>query len=457
MAKMMNIEKLHPINPNQLSGEFYFASILQEAYARGLLSASEVENVQLQCIQFLAYKSKRYNGCDSSSLRVETAETIMKSNLFTIGVFLKSLPDPETAVSRLKTTPVPDLYQKGKALITEKLQNAQHMYERVKSNKTATTNYTYNATLDQKGIGIFFRQYDPDYAAHETPASIDYQLCNPVADLAGVEFIQQYLENLFWENEFCQHFATEKIDHLLYGYHEGYEDLLINIFEQILTSAMGCILANRPVTQLALTKEDIQHLHQELSKCNHDLVACKFSQAAKEMLEELNISNNSLRSYIAISLPKIICSVTLALQTNTLNKTLIIPVDPYQKSKIQFFTGTKMDDEDYRKIINELLECSHSSDKLELIKEKVKSFGDLQDLLFDAMLSEQETSSVLGMLGNVELAALLKRHPYHSDLQAVDLSESEHSFRLYLEKFIHGLPSERQEKIFDMVKDLVDA
>ena len=49
-----------------------------------------------------------------------------------------------------------------------------------------------------------------------------------------------------------------------------------------------------------------------------------------------------------------------------------------------------MDDEKYRKFIDELLICRYSSDKLALIKEKVKSFGDIENLLFDAQLSEEE-------------------------------------------------------------------
>ena len=61
---------------------------------------------------------------------------------------------------------------------------------------------------------VSFKFYNPDYAAHEVMASIDYQLCNPVTDLTGVEFILKYLENLFIENEFCSYFDAEDIHHL---------------------------------------------------------------------------------------------------------------------------------------------------------------------------------------------------------------------------------------------------
>ena len=40
---MANIEKQHIINSHNLSGEFYFNSILQEAYICGLLNESDLE------------------------------------------------------------------------------------------------------------------------------------------------------------------------------------------------------------------------------------------------------------------------------------------------------------------------------------------------------------------------------------------------------------------------------
>ncbi|MEG6616183.1 DUF6179 domain-containing protein [Peptococcaceae bacterium 1198_IL3148] len=46
--------------------------------------------------------------------------------------------------------------------------------------------------------------------------------------------------------------AAEDIHHLLYGYHEGYGDLLINIFEHVLTAAVGCMFANGSVTKVTL-------------------------------------------------------------------------------------------------------------------------------------------------------------------------------------------------------------
>jgi hypothetical protein len=454
--KMANIEKRHIIDNNNLSGEAYFASIMQEAYACGLLNEYELENIQLECIKFLADKCERYNGGESSSIRVEAAESIMKSNLYTIGLYLKSLPDADCAVSELKTAMIPEMYQKGRKLINAKLHTAMYLYKLIQRNRLVTRNYTYNATLSDNGIGSFFKSYNPDYEAHESSASIDYQLCNPVTDLAGVEFIQKYLENLFFENEFCRNFAAEDIHHLLCGYDEGYKDLLVNIFEQVLTEALGCVLANRSAVKLDIPEEEIWRLNNELLETDDHSLAMEIRQAAEKLIEELNVTNSSLHSYSEKSLYKITPAILNAVKTKTLGKVFVVPANPDLKPKIRFLSGVRMNDEDYRKFIDELLTCRYSSDKLELIKEKVKSFVDIEDIMFDAQLNEEEITSVLGILGDVELAAMIKKHPFKPDIQAVDLSEAEQALRSYLKSYIYQFTADRKEQIFKIVNSIID-
>jgi len=115
-----------------------------------------------------------------------------------------------------------------------------------------------------------------------------------------------------------------------------------------------------------------------------------------------------------------------------------------------------MDDEEYRKLIEELLGCRYLSDKLEIIREKVKSFDDLEDLLVDAQLDEEEFISLFNTLGDVEIAAMIKRHPFELDIQAVNLSEAEQVLRLYLENYVKKLPSNRQKHIFQIAEQLLE-
>lgn len=454
--KMANIEKQHVIDSKKLSGQFYFNSVLYEAYTCGLLNESDLENIQLQCISLLAYKSERYNMNESSSIRVETAESIMKSIFYTIGLYLKSLPGPDHAAAKLKSEKISELYEKGRKLIYNRFREAKNIYEMIQRNKIETPNHSYNSTLSVNGLGLFFKSYNIEYEAHDIPASIDYQLCNPVNDLAGIEYIQKYLENLYLENEFCMNFANENIHYLLYGYDKGYPDLLINIFEQVLTAALGCSLVNRNIRKLNILQEDIQYLYDKLLNYDKYTLMLNLLKAAEEIFDDLNITNRSLKKYIKKSLPRIAENIEIALKLNTLNKIFITPKNPNLEPKIQFESGIKMDDEEYRRLIDELLRCRYPSDKLKLIKEKVKSFDDLEDILLDAQLEEEEFILLFNTLGDVEIAAMIKRHPFESDIQAVDISEAEQVVRSYLGNYVRQLSSNRQEQIFQIVKQLID-
>lgn len=230
---------------------------------------------------------------------------------------------------------------------------------------------------------------------------------------------------------------------------------MINIFEQVLTTALGCSLANRNIRELNITGDDIRRLYEKLLKYDNHTLMLNIHKASKDIFEELNITNYSLQKYIEESLSKITTNIENALKLNTLSKVFITSINPNLEPKIHFKSSVKMVDEEYRRLIEELIRCRFSSDKLELIKEKVKSFDDLEDILLDAQLEEEEFISLFNTLGDVEIAAMIKRHPFESDIQAVDLSVAEQVVRLYLENYIKQLPTNRQEHILQITKHLI--
>ena len=453
---MTNLDRIRYIDPLALSGEAYFASLLQTAFDCGLFSDANIEDIQMQCIKLLAQKVQDFTGGGSSSVRVETAESIMKSNLYVLGLYLKTLPDADLAATELKTAAISDLYQKGRKIMHTKLGIARNIYRLAQKNRLTTPHVAYNATLGRNGLGRFFQAYNPDYSAHEIPAALDYPLANPITGLAGIEYIHKYLESIYLENEFCRHFAAENIEHLLYGFNQDFTDLPVNIFEQALTAAIGCVLANRNPLKLDITEAGIACLRQELTPEPRQSLASIIGQAAVDLLGELQASGTSLRNYIERSLPKIILAVELAVRNDSLGRVFFVPVNPKRKQKIEFISGVGMSDEEYRILISELMACRYSSDKLALIKQKVKSFGDFEDVLNDAQLDDEEIIAMLGVLGEVEIAALLRRHPEKPEVQAFELSAAEETIQLCLKKYLDQLPAGQQEAIREIARQLLD-
>ena len=86
----------------------------------------------------------------------------------------------------------------------------------------------------------------------------------------------------------------------------------------------------------------------------------------------------------------------------------------------------------------------------------MRSFDDLEDILLDAQLEEEEFILLFNTLGDVGIAAMIKRHPFESDIQAVDLSEAEQVVRSCLKNYVSQLSSNRQEQISQIVKQLIE-
>ncbi len=108
------IEKARLIDRARLSEENYFQTLLECAGERGLLVAPEIERLQYECVALLARVTERLNKWESSSIRVERAESLLASILFTVGLRLKNFDNPDDAAAALKSGPVTELFAQWK-------------------------------------------------------------------------------------------------------------------------------------------------------------------------------------------------------------------------------------------------------------------------------------------------------------------------------------------------------
>ncbi|MEG1103637.1 MAG: DUF6179 domain-containing protein, partial [Oscillospiraceae bacterium] len=229
---MENIERICIVSKDDLNEEFYFASLTEEAYRKGLLYENDIEKLQMDILALLAYKTERYTSGESSSVRVEIAESIMASNMYTIGIYLKAFPIPDDAISALSGESVMQLYTAGRRKIAAKLRTAKLLYGKVRDSRLKTENHCYNETVSGS-LKQFFKTYNPDFKAQDINITADYPLCVSINNLVGVEFIAQYLQALYCENMFCALFRKDSINNLLLGYDKHYSSLIFNVFEQV--------------------------------------------------------------------------------------------------------------------------------------------------------------------------------------------------------------------------------
>ena len=450
---MKNLEKLHCMRRENLNETYYFQSILQEAHALGLLSDLELKNIQMQCIQLLAKQVERYTGGDSSSVKVETAQKVMQSIIYSVGSYLKSLSDIEMCIQAIKQKPLLEMYQHGKKIIEIQLDCAQKMYCKIQNDSIITENYAYNDTL-QNGIQIFFSSYDVDFASNDTPASIDYPLCNDKMDLVGIDYISSYLEKLFMENQFCKNFTNHDIECLLRGYNDHYKDLLINIFGLVLTNLVGSLLASNNKFQLDIEAFDRVYLQQRLENLPISKLDTMLHEVSIQIYNEFNISDVLLQKHIVSTVMDLLGRLKNALENNRLDSIFISLKEDNKQSDFHFKDGVKMEDELFRSITEEIRQCRYVSDKISIIKRKIHSIIDLIDILEGDCVFDHEFTEVFQTLTDMELAILLK----NIQIDTIDLEyltpENEKEWHHNLNCFLREIDLKRRKGIEELFQKI---
>jgi hypothetical protein len=251
------LEKPRVIKRELLREEDYLQSLLEQAHEKGLLAESELERLQYECLALLAYKTERFNAGDSSSIRVEKAQSIMESIFFTIGLWLKTFPNPDDAVIFLQREPIEEIYNKGRKRIDTMLKATKTLHAKLLLELIETPNVFYAATLKDAILG-FFKLYAPDSTAQEIHITADYPLFNPMPRLAGIEFIKAYVAAAYYENRFCGRFPAETIHRIMNERVPAYKglgcgELLTNIYGHVLKAALTDIMTKTgtPIQQAA--------------------------------------------------------------------------------------------------------------------------------------------------------------------------------------------------------------
>ena len=315
---MNELEIVSKIKRKNLDEKSYLKTLIEEAYKNQMVTDEDIKNMQIQIFELLDERVYKYNGTESSSIRKEIMEQINASNYYTISLYLKTFKNPDDAVNMLKIKGLKEAYYNGRKRIDRLLNIVKVMYIKVKQNKLKTKNTTYNNTI-LGGIQGFLKIYDPDFNAQDMKITADYPLYNNlIGKLEGVEFINEYVNSLYIENQFCNLFPSEKIEHLLNGYSPEYENLVINIFEIVLLEAIACKLVGRDVKDLELNECEFKQICEMFNGKSKVEIQTHIAKAYREIQEVLFPQNKELQKYIEKNL-KTIVDIIANFTSNSMN------------------------------------------------------------------------------------------------------------------------------------------
>ena len=389
------------IRPLRTDPRQYFVSLVAEGRQMGLVSEAQAERIGMETMALLARHTLRYTHGASSSVRVETAQRLLSSASYCIGHGLKALGSAEAALDAVCNTAVAALYTRGRARVDVSVAEARVLLRCVQENMLKTANLAYNDTL-RHGLSVFFSAYDSEYGAHETPGSIDYPVCRmPVLD--GVEYMLAYLKRTDMENRFCS--AAGFSDALLRGHHKDGRQLLVNLFELSLSSAVGAVLCGKAPAD-ALTAEDVSYLAQRLGEVPETRLDGVLRLACGQACVRLGMDEQT-GAHAAAVMNDMLAHIQSALRSGHTELVFIVPEEVRERAR--FVDGAKMNDEAFRKLTEELRECRQLSNKIAMIRERVHSLADLIDLLGAECLYGNEFDAVFETLDDVSLRMLKAR------------------------------------------------
>lgn len=389
-----------------------------------------MERIQLQLVELLSRQTERYTNNESSSVRVEQAQQLLQSITYCIGVYLKSISDMYNKIEVLNNEDVKTMFYKGLDLITLYKKNSKFLLETLQKDFRNINNIAFYDTIF-KAIPEFFHDYEMEFSSHDIPCSIDYPLCNEITSLLGIEYIKEYLNHISLEQEFCNNFTEGTINLLLQSYHEDSEELLINIYELVLTNALGCKLADQEVNNLLLQKENIIWLQKKLEQYDLNQLGKLLMKTIEQIGIEYHINSDGM-NYAKSAITKIVYRIHQNLRINALDQIFIPVKKEVNKERILLLEGLQMEDKKLRALIEELRDCRYTTDKIAIIRREIHSLNDLMELL-EVCFFEEEYHEVFQALSDTELSILKETIQKNMIQESID---GIHSLKTWQEKLI---------------------
>ncbi len=396
------------LDPSGLDPENYLVSLIDEAWHKELLSDAGLAVLQLRTLDLVKDQVRKYTSGQSSSVPVEIAEKIMASALFCVDTSLLAETSPEKSLEKLLSKPLPEIYSQGLAQLRGCLQETRRLYQQTRSNRVELPLLAYNYTLDV-AIPDFLSHYDPDYAAHEIPASIDYQLACQVTG-KGVFYIQAYLERLFLENRFCALFPVHDLQILLenYGrvYRIDYPEYLLNIFEIVLANSLFSSALGYDRRNLTIHIDQIRRVSRQLLPLASSEIAAVLELALQRLCDELELDPPMI-AYLNLCQPDMVSRFIDSIRQETLDKLVIPVVLPQASTQVSVDPGSRMDDDAFRTLAGNLLALDDPRQKAAAILTQVSSLTDFVDILKADCLYGEDFICLYEMMGDLELAVLV--------------------------------------------------
>lgn len=427
-----------------------FEIVLSEVMEKGYLQETDMQRIQIELIEIWKKLIEGFNNGRSSSIQETNAKRLLESIYCTLGYRFSVLEDLDKSITLLQEKSMKVLFEEGQSLIKQRFELLKEEYETLKAVLLPTENIAYRDTYDE-GLAPFFTSYSPKYESQECAANIDYPLSNDRMEKVGISYMVDYIEKSLMEHSLLNKFDSKEIEVILEGYHKGYRDLLINIFELVLMNAIGRLIIEKDLSHITLETLEIEQIEKVIEILPNPLLKKLLMDKGMEVLNQLGLTSAKIKAYTAQTIQKYVTRIEVALADEVLD-TIFIACKSEGKNEIKYTGGAKLEDKAFKVITEEIRACEKVEDKVQYIRENIHHVEDLKDILEADCIFDMEYEKVYESLEDMEIALLLSS--IRIDMNDVVEIEIDRDWFEHLRKYLKQLPVTRQEKIKQLSEEI---
>ncbi|MEI8200026.1 MAG: DUF6323 family protein [Eubacteriales bacterium] len=340
-----------------------------------------------------------YVGEGSTSVSERIGRNIFASVRFTLSLAPAAAASPSAAAS------VEQRFCDGQRRLLSLMEESERDFRAILAMKIHLPLDTYYGTLYRE-IPTFFRLYDGQYAAHETPALMDYPLAIEIENLSGIVYIHEYLRRMRIECEYIHRVTETLCSELISAYSRKYDmditSVPVNFFEILMGQAFAAALIldhdGKDCTAVWNIKDDnplIDLWLHPVSACLPTLSALS-ALSFPERRERIagvceavcgfpDASGPQTVEYAHIYADRWIILFESTLENQCPENLILFPPVNAQEEDTEapsyFVQGEPMPDDEYTELVEKLSAAADVKEQNQLIRTNVHSRKDLLDIL----------------------------------------------------------------------------
>lgn len=126
-----------------------------------------------------------------------------------------------------------------------------------------------------------------------------YQLCIPIPQsYLGIKYINKYLYHLILENSILNCFDYKLSIRVFEKYYQDYKGLLINLFEPVITNAIGLILIEKDPFPLQIINNDRAKIIKLFNSLSKSEINFTLLEAGKYFFKIAKITDKATKDYL---------------------------------------------------------------------------------------------------------------------------------------------------------------